>query len=248
MSMTARIVTTFFIGLVAGVCPFLFLQLLPVLLDPTQTIVVPNYLAIVVTGVLVGAISAIIFAKTFEAREPSEIFFYALGVPAILVATVSNLGTKFEAARTVEVAQQVASNAVLRTVPPPIGAIEIQEVAPPPAPAKSGLAPRGGVAWAAEGRVTDPLGRTAQVDEYVVVIGRYPTAEEAWKAVAELREQRLKTERYVPKSLRVFRGGNQAYYVAYAAPLPREEALRLYQLIRINDPALSPQVVRQASR
>jgi hypothetical protein len=72
------------------------MQLLPALLNPTQSLVLPNYLAILFTGTLVGATTAIIFAKTFDTRDPQEVFVYALGIPAILIATVSNLSTTSE--------------------------------------------------------------------------------------------------------------------------------------------------------
>lgn len=247
MRMAAKIAVTFVIGLFAGVCPFLFLQLLPALLNPMQTVVAPNYAALAVTGVLVGAISAIVFAKTFEAREPSDIFFYALGVPAILVATVSNVGTKFDAARTIDAAQNQASNAVLKTLPPSISDIELKAV-PPPAPAKGSRAPHVRTAWAGEIRAFDVLPMVAQGDRYLVIIGQYASSTEAWVAMKQLNDRRLKTEVYIPKSLRVLQGGNQMYYVAYSGPLSRDEAEKVYRLIQINDPELSPQIVRSVNR
>jgi hypothetical protein len=244
MRIVVKIAVTFVIGLFAGVCPFLFLQLLPALLHPTQTIVTPNYTAIGVTGVLVGAISAIVFAKTFETRDPSDIFFYALGVPALLVATVSNVGTKFDAARAIDAAQAQASNAVLQTLPPAVNDINLKPVAPPE-PARSSGMPPVGVAWAGEIPLSTMLPMVAQaVDQYLVVIGQYTTATEAWTTVKQLQDRRLKTELYVPKSLRVLQGGGQSYYVAYTGPLSRQDADKLYRLIQINDPDLSPQLVR----
>jgi hypothetical protein len=115
-----NILWTFIIGLIAGIAPFLFMQLLPALLNPTQLLMLPNCLAILLTGTLVGVTTAIIFAKTFDTRDPQEVFVYALGVPAILIATVSNLSTISEAKFTATRARIAASNAILNVAPRPV--------------------------------------------------------------------------------------------------------------------------------
>lgn len=97
--MIRNVLLTFTIGFIAAISPFLFMQLLPALLNPSLNLDGPNYWAILLTGILVGGIISIIFATQFEKREPQDIFFYALGIPAILVATVSNLSTEFKAVR-----------------------------------------------------------------------------------------------------------------------------------------------------
>ena len=238
-----NILWTFVIGLIAGIAPFLFMKLLPALLNPTQSLVLPNYLAILLTGVLVGATTAIIFAKTFDARDPQEVFVYALGIPAILIATVSNLSTTSEAKFTQTMARIAASNAILNVAPPPLEPMSLQELAPPTKPAQSGMRlvrP----AWA-EGGADLPTFRLVADEHYVVVIGQYSSEAEAWKAVAHLRHQRLNTELYIPKQLRVFKAGEQRYYVSYSAPVSREEAVKLFRLLRINDPQLEPQILKQ---
>jgi hypothetical protein len=90
-----------------------------------------------------------------------------------------------------------------------------------------------------------PVLRLAADEHYVVVIGQYTSEAEAWRAVEQLRRRQLHTELYIPKQLRVFKAGDQRYYVSYAAPVSREEAVKLYRLIRINDPQLEPQILRQ---
>jgi hypothetical protein len=90
-----------------------------------------------------------------------------------------------------------------------------------------------------------PAFRLAADEHYVVVIGQYTSEAEAWRAVEHLRHQQLNTELYIPKQLRIFKAGEQRYYVSYSAPVSREEAVKLYRLLRINDPQLEPQILRQ---
>jgi len=129
---------SFLIGAVAGVSPFIFLGVLPALLDPSQTLAEPNYKAIAVTGLLIGAACAIMFTKAFDKREPQEIFLYALGVPAILIATVSNLSTKYDAARRVAATQVAARTTILNPAAPLVGDVPLTEVNPPAPPAQGG--------------------------------------------------------------------------------------------------------------
>ena len=117
---------------------------------------------------------------------------------------------------------------------------------PPPEPAKTSGILHVRVAWADEIHASDALPMVAQVDQYLVVIGQYATSTEAWTAVKQLQDRKLKTELYVPKALRVLQGGSQSYYVAYTGPLSRPEAEKVYRLIQINDPDLSPQLVKSA--
>ena len=246
MESLKSVTVTFLIGVVAGVSPFLFMQLLPALLNPSQPIAEPNYLAIVLTGILVGAISSIIFAKTFDKRDPHDIFFYTLGIPAVLIATVSNMSTKFEAARSVTAAQVAASNTVLNVAPPQVEALPLQETTPPPKPAPGSSLPTND-AWAEERAGVSAT--VAQVGGgYLVVIGRYASNKEAWRALEELRLKRLKTELYVQKNPRVFQASANLYYLTYSSALSREDAIKLYNLIRINDPQLTPEVLRQSGK
>ena len=247
MDLAKALGVTFLIGVVAGVSPFLFLQLLPELMNPGQQFTQPNYLAIGLTGVLVGCISAIIFGKTFSKRDPQEVFFYTLGIPALLVATVSNISTKADAMHTVTAARVAASAAILSAAPPPLDVGALQEVRPPQT-LPQGLLQSSGQAWAVERSPENAvLLVQASGSNWIVAIGSYPTEAAAWLRVRELGAQRLRIETYVAKNLRVFKGGGGFYYVSYTGLTTRDEATRIYNLLRVNDPELTPQII-QAGR
>jgi len=232
---------TFLIGFLAGVSPFLFMQLLPAMLSPSQALPFRNYVAILVTGILIGAITAVLFSKTFNERDPRDVFLTALGIPAILIATVSNISTRSEALHTVNQASAAASNAVLN--PPPAAEPVSLEVVAPQQPKPQGrrlVSP----AWAEQSSGSGGI-LLAQAGAYFVVIGKYEGEREAWQALEQLRQDRLRTELYFPKSLRVLRAGTGAYYVSYSGPLSQEEAGKLFKLIRINDPNLTPELLKQ---
>lgn len=84
----SHFVLTFLIGMTAGIAPFLFMQLLPRMLTPNLYAETISYHPLILTGILVGVITTIIFAKTFGDKEPREIFFYALGIPAVLTLSI----------------------------------------------------------------------------------------------------------------------------------------------------------------
>lgn len=235
-----NVLVALLIGFLAGVSPFLFMQLLPAMLNPSQVIVPPNYTAILLTGVLIAAITAVLFSKTLHERDPRDVFLTALGIPAVLIATVSNISTKSEALQTVNLATAAASNAVLNPLPAP-EPVSIEVVEP------SQQKPQGkgfiDFAWAEE-RSSGRSAMVAQAGAYFVVIGKYGSEREAAQALERLRHDRLKTELYFPKSLRVLRAGG-AYYVSYSGSLSQEEAAKLFKLLRINDPNLSPDLLKQ---
>ena len=152
-----------------------------------------------------------------------------------------NVSTKSEALQTMTLATAAASNAVLNPAPAP-EPVSLEVVAPPQAkPQGKGLINR---AWAEQGSVSRAT-LFAQVGAYFVVIGKYGTEREAWQALGQLSRDRLKTELYFPKSLRVLRAGTGTYYVSYSGPLTQEDAAKLFKLIRINDPNLSPDLLKQ---
>jgi hypothetical protein len=192
-----------------------------------------------------GAITAIVFTKTFETRDPQDVFFYALGVPAVLIATVSNLSTISEAKHRATLARVEASNAILNVAPPPVEPMPLRQLTPsaPPGPSGHLLGP---LAWAKAPEDRESL-RLAGEDQYLVVIGTYTSEAAAWRALETLRRQRLNTELYIPKHLQVFQAGTNTYYVSYTAPLSREDAVKLYRLIQVNDPRLSPQILQQTN-
>ena len=132
-NMIRSVFWTFIIGMIAGISPFLFMQLLPALLNPSLRLDSPSYLAILLTGVLVGMITSIIFATKFENKEPQDVFFYALGIPAILIATVTNISTEFKAVSKVSEVKESLTSAVLNP-PRPEMILEVPKLLSPPKP------------------------------------------------------------------------------------------------------------------
>jgi hypothetical protein len=233
----------FAIGLIAGISPFLFMQLLPALLNPGLHLEPPNYSAILLTGALVGVITAIIFATQFEKREPQDIFFYALGIPAILIATVSNMSTEFKALRQVSEVKESLTSAVLN--PPQPEVIQGQPTPlTPPQPATQGKSGgNSGTAWAEERNET-PRMLLAQAGGYFVGIGEYTNAKAAWEDYRKYSDRKLRTELYVPKNLNVFEIRKGVFLLVYGRYSSQEEANKVFQLLRINDPGLNPRVLK----
>lgn len=239
------IIVTFIIGLVAGIAPFLFMQLLPSMLNPNTTILTLNYHAIIVTGILIGAITSIIFSKSFLQKEPQDIFFYALGIPAILIATVSNISTQYTA-------EDKINNATQQVLASTIKATDVQDrlqdqsapelMKQPPQDPTVGLF-SSQKAWA-----HDSLGNNAitlaSANNYLLVIGEYCNHGEAWSAYKRFRHEKLRSERYVPKNLQVLKFNNNYYVLVYSRHSSNEEANRVYKVLKINDPQLYVKILR----
>jgi hypothetical protein len=240
-NMVRNVIITFAIGFIAAISPFLFMQLLPSLLNPTLNLGPPNYLAIILTGLLVGAITSILFANQFEKKGPQDIFFYALGIPAILIATVSNLSTEFKAVTQISDAKERLTSVVLNP-PQPRTAPGEPVLLTPPLSQQQGMNSRN-LAWADE-KEGDGRLLFAQAHGYLVVIGEYQTEKSAWEDYRKLREERLRTERYSPKDLGVFEIRKGYYVLAYSRCSSLGEANRVYQLLRINDPGLNVKILK----
>ena len=239
--MIRNILLTFAIGFIAAISPFLFMQLLPALLNPDLHLDPPNYLAIILTGFLIGAITSILFANQFEKKGPQDIFFYALGIPAILIATVSNLSTEFKAVSKISDVKESLTSAVLN--PPQLQTAPGEPIRlTPPSGQQQGIN-FGNTAWAEEKEGEKRL-LFAQAHGYLVVIGEYQSEKTAWEDYRKLREERLRTERYSPKDLGVFEIRKGYYVLAYSRYSSLEEASRLYQLLKINDPGLNVKILK----
>ncbi len=236
-----NVILTFTIGLIAGISPFLFMQLLPALLNPSLQMDSPNYLAILLTGVLVGTITSIIFATKFENKEPQDVFFYALGIPAILIATVSNISTEFKAVSKISEVKENLTSVVLNPPRPEMIQGEPKLLPPPKASPKG--ARSGSHAWAEEN--SRPLQLIlAQAHGYLVVIGEYDSEKAAWEDYSKFKDTRLRTERYSPKSLNVFQISTGSYVLVYSQSSSLEEANKVYRLLRINDPGLIVKILK----
>jgi len=245
MKLAINIIFAFFIGFVAGVSPFLFMSLIPGLLNPSQALVECNPWCIILTGVLVGAITCIMFAKKFAEKDPSDIFFYALGIPAILIGTLTNLNTNFSK---IDI-QKTASLLLLESKPVVEETDKKLNDVPPPAPkaadSKQSSLLMVAPAWADE-ETKDRTLTVAQAEQYVVVIGQYPTEQEAWRAYGALSRKNLNTEKYAPKNLRVLTiSGSGGYYLSYSSYASENEAIKVYKLLMLNDPTLTPRIIKQ---
>jgi len=236
-----NIIITFIIGFVAGVSPFVFMQLLPALLNPGLYATFPNYIPIILTGMLIGAITSILFPTTFQHRQPQEVFFYALGIPAILIATVSNISTEYQKNRTINEVQEKITAAILS--PPETEVIKgaLEPVMRPTSNSTSGLF--GATAWANENEENSVI-IFSQNNTYYVVIGEYDNASKAWEAHDKYSNETLRTERYATKVLNVFQLDSNRYILVYSSHSTEEDARRVYQLLRVNNPELNAKIIR----
>jgi hypothetical protein len=240
-NMVRNVLLTFAIGFFAAISPLLFMQLLPALLNPGMHLDPPNYLAIALTGILIGAITSILFANQVEKKGPQDIFFYALGIPAILIATVSNLSTEFKAASQVSEARESLTSAVL-SPPKPEVLQEMPKPVPPPQTVKQGWNSRRN-AWAQERQEGRPV-LLAQALKCFVVIGEYDNEKSAWEDYKKWKERKLRTELYFPKDLGVFEIRKGQYILVYSRHSSQEEANKVFQLLRINDPGLNVKILK----
>ena len=219
-SILTSILLTFFIGLIAGIAPFLFMDLLPSLLSHNGVAPKPNYGAIIVTGVLIGTITAIIFSKSFKEKEPQDIFFYALGIPAILIATISNLNTNFSATKKVEDVKASASAEVLSidNMQPVIKELETIQIPLEDLKQSGFLFPK--PAFAEDKKASSAVPSTGT---FAVSIGEYVSQDDAVASYKSLLNKKLSTEKYVPKSLQVLKAGD-SYVVIFSRHATEEEA------------------------
>lgn len=236
---------TFLIGMVAGAAPFLCMSYLPHLLDPRAAVTRPDVAALVVVGILVGVVTVIMDSRRFDQEDPREVLMRSLAIPSILLATVTGLQSRQAVGeqRTQASAMVDTSSADVNIIPL---TVPLQEVGP--ASKSNGMS---GWLWApseAQAQPRPPMARRAVIQpaqevDYLVVLGTYTNEKEARRA-AERWDGRdaLATERYYQKSVRVFGAGPQVFYVSYTTPLPRSEAVKLYKLLRINDPNITPQL------
>jgi hypothetical protein len=186
-----------------------------------------------------------VFAKKFAEKDPSDIFFYALGIPAILIGTLTNLNTNYSKLDI----QKTASQLILETKPS-IEEID-KKLSDVPSPAPEATKPKQSSsltiapAWAAEETEDRPL-KVAKAEQYVVVIGQYSTEEEARRVYNELSRKRLIAEKYAPKTLRIFTiPGSNSYYLSYSNHPLESEAIKVYKLLKVNNPELDPRIIKQ---
>lgn len=78
---------------------------------------------------------------------------------------------------------------------------------------------------------------------FAVSIGEYVSQDDAVASYKSLLNKKLSTEKYVPKSLQVLKAGD-SYVVIFSRHATEEEAAKTYKLLRINDPELTPQILK----
>ncbi|HJU75168.1 MAG TPA: hypothetical protein VJ717_15610 [Gemmatimonadaceae bacterium] len=245
----------FLTGVVGGTAPFLFVMVLPALLDQGPSVTPDNLpfkiFGIGITGVLVGVIVAITYAGTTD--KPSDVFARALGIPAILVGTFTGLAAKSEANDAMSTASVLASEEVATGA----DTLSLEPVAvSDSAPGRVSFFLRPGLvrsAFAApmvQTRTTSSVATAAvpasKITSYIVVVAQFGKLERARaeRRYRELRDARLRTERYWPKSIVLYQNpSDSSFLVAYSRHPKEIEANRVYKLLRINDPQLSPKVV-----
>ncbi|HXZ37056.1 MAG TPA: hypothetical protein VEL68_13640, partial [Thermodesulfobacteriota bacterium] len=119
---------------------------------------------------------------------------------------------------------------------------EMPKPVPPPQTIKQGWDSRGN-AWAQERQEGRPLLLT-QALNYFVVIGEYDNEKSAWDDYKKWKEKRLRTELYFPKDLGVFEIRKGQYILVYSRHSSQEEANKVFQLLRINDPGLNVKILK----
>ena len=235
------ILVVFFIGFTAGVSPFLFMQVLPSLLNPELTFLSTNWAPIVITGILIGVISTIIFSPDFKKKQPQEIFFHALGIPAVLIASVSNLSTQFEAQTEISAAKDNASTSIL--LQPKEEEIDLIEEITLIFPRHD--KPKGfkifSEAHADNG--VDSSDNELPNSRYIVTVGEYKTEEKAKEQYEIINKRKLSVEKYLPKRLKIYRISNTRHVISYAEYSDQSEARKAYKLLRINDPSLQVNIL-----
>jgi hypothetical protein len=234
-----RVLLTFVIGFVAGTAPFIFVQVLPALMTRGTTIVQFSYWAILIVGILIGAIAAIIYAKTQEPLTPRDIFFHSLGIPAVLIATVGNISTDTEAQREIA-ATNVRATEQIQATPNIKKGEELKRI-----PEPGNLSRNTSFDKVVLAAVTNVGAATflAEAISYYVVLGEYHTKAEVSAAYRSFKNRHLQTERYVPKRLSIYQQKNGSFILVYGSYSSREEAIKVYKIIKINDPNIAVSIL-----
>jgi hypothetical protein len=235
-------------GAVAGVAPFIFLWAVPSLSDPATGLETANLwsrlLAIGISGGLVGVIIAI--TADVSAEKPAAVFSRALGIPALLVGTVTSLNAKVDASET----RAVASASALQETAPTENVDRLEQVSVVEPPRAAGVfaswfAVRAAWAQQPSQQRTDTQSAT-RGSVFLVVVGEFRTNERslAERRLRELEGAKLRTERYWPKRMLMYRNpADSSFLLAYSKHSTQLEASRIYALLRINDPRVSPKLV-----
>ncbi len=257
-------VKTFSIGAVAGVAPFLFMCIVPCLIQPDLKNPTIPTLALCLAGLLVGAITMILFVKDAAMETPKhtnkDIFFYALGIPALLIGMINSISKDLDLQSEKTKASEVINEQV---------AEKTTEGEANPLDANAILGGEAfnlhewlgiGTAYAAgdADEISEPDSRQSTRSKlirpkikvksdyrYLVSIAQFDS-----KSDPVLREklkqylgQTFNTAKYTPQNIQVYEIDGK-YHIVYSEHSKSEEAEKAYKLLRINDPDVSPLVLK----
>lgn len=245
------VLVTFLIGFFAGIAPFAFTKVLPMMLHPEGFVLMTPSHAWIVTGgmlgsgIIVGIVIALMYAGTSEQLTPKEVFLYALGIPAILITTVSNFTTDMNAKSEISLMQDAANAAISSSKVPQqnVPAATFKPVSSLSSGMKTGL-----LIQSAHAEETDRPIVLAQNQPYLVIIGTYTSRDEARSAFQQFVARKFRSETYVTKRLELLEQGGSPpqYVIVYARFGTEAEATRASRYLTINDRDLKVSLIREA--
>lgn len=235
----------FAVGFIAGTAPLLIMHYLPLALAPNAPTTAPPALAILITGVVVGLITSVMFSESVGQKPLSDIFLYALGIPAVLLATIGNIGNELDKSQVQHHANEVLISTPAVDSLSSVEPVDVESLSKQVSGHASLNAPwwRLGVADAmAQTPPPPPQHLAAAKGEYLVVIQRCKTPREAVAAYRHFQNANLRTAAYVPMQLELLRAGGE-FLVVYRRTPSKDEAVKTFKLLRINDPKLHVELV-----
>jgi hypothetical protein len=240
-----RAISTFVVGFVAGTAPFILIYCLPRLLTPGAPDHALPFVQLLLIGFVVGMTTAIIFTEQVN-KKWQDVFVYALGIPALLIATVGDISGKmntsaFQARMSAEVGAPPIAPTELDGDMEDVPISEIETEGNNPIGWLKSLVGSEAVAAqsdSTEGRVS-PQGR-----QYLVTIGTYTDKDRAIEDYKKYQKRKFKTQEYINKDLNLVKISNK-YLIVYWRGSDRSLANRVYKLLRINDPGVPVQLYQR---
>jgi hypothetical protein len=237
-----RALSSFVVGFVAGTAPFVLIYCLPALLAPGAVTTDFPVTQLLLLGFVVGMTTAIIFTEQVT-KKWQDVFVYALGVPALLIATVGDISGRMDTNALRESMTGLVNTPEIPTAKLE-GAWDVIEVKPSD---ETGNGPLGFLRWVfgsdAVAAPQDSTGSQAapQDTHYLVTIGTYTNREKAIRDYRKFEERQFKTQEYYSKSLDLIKIGDK-YLITYYRGPDRTLATKVYKLLKINDPGVPVQL------
>lgn len=238
-----RGVYAFIVGFIAGTAPFIFMYCLPILLTPGSREVSPPLFQLLLTGTIVGAITTIMFTGQIR-KTWQDVFVYALGIPALLIATVGDISSRLSA-RELQARTSSAIMAPEVSTPAIESDLEIIDVESlmEKYDETSSLINRLFRSDAVAATPDTLRAEKLEKGQYLIVIGSYGDKKSALQAFRKFRDTRLNTEDYINKSLELLKKTDR-YLIVYWRCSNEEAALKAYKLMRVNDPKIPVQIFK----